>query len=204
MATILGLTGPTGSGKSTVADFFRKHGCAVIDCDRVSKEITVPGSAALQAIADAFGQEVLAADGSLNRRKLADIAFANAESTAKLNAVTHPFIMDAIRAKIDAAAATGVRAILLDAPTLYEAGADCFCDRVIAVCASVDKRRQRICSRDELSLESANTRIGAGKPDSFYAERADDMIYNNADKDSLTLRLIEIWHKYIRLFRWEF
>lgn len=204
MSTIIGLTGPTGAGKSTVSAFFARHGFAVIDCDAVSKEVAVPGSDALQAIVDAFGETVLNADGSLNRQKLADVAFASAESTEKLNAATHPYIMKAIQEKVDAAAATGVRAVLLDAPTLFEAGADSLCERIIAIVADPKKREQRIIARDKLCPCSANLRLEAGKPDAFYTERAQDVIVNNADKDTLLMRCTEMFHEYIRIFNWKF
>lgn len=203
MSTIIGLTGPTGAGKSTVSAFFARHGFAVIDCDAVSKEVAVPGSDALQAIVDAFGETVLNADGSLNRQKLADVAFASAESTEKLNAATHPYIMKAIQEKVDAAA-TGVRAVLLDAPTLFEAGADSLCERIIAIVADPKKREQRIIARDKLCPCSANLRLEAGKPDAFYTERAQDVIVNNADKDTLLMRCTEMFHEYIRIFNWKF
>lgn len=204
MSTIIGLTGPTGAGKSTVSEFFARHGFAVIDCDAVSKEVEAPGSDALRAVTDVFGSDVLNADGSLNRQELADLAFASPEATEKLNAATHPYIMKAIHEKIDAAAATGVRAVLLDAPTLFEAGADSLCDRIIAIVADPKKREQRIIARDKLSCCSAGLRLDAGKPDAFYTERAQDVIVNNADKDTLLMRCTEMFHEYIRIFNWKF
>lgn len=204
MPTVIGLTGPTGAGKSTVSEFFARHGFAVIDCDAVSKEVETPGSDALKAIVAAFGEGVLCADGSLDRQKLADTAFATPEATEKLNAATHPYIMKAIHEKIDAAAATGVRAILLDAPTLFEAGADSLCDRIIAIVADPKKREQRIIARDKLCPCSACLRLDAGKSDAFYTEHAQDVIINNADKDTLLMRCTEMFHEYIRIFDWKF
>lgn len=202
MSTIIGLTGPTGAGKTTVSEFFAKHGFAVIDCDAVSKEITVPGSEALKAITDAFGTEVLAADGTLCRCKLADIAFSSPELTEKLNAATHPFILKAIKEKI--AAAGDARAVLLDAPTLFESGASELCDRIIAIVADPAKREKRIAARDKICACSVSKRMGAGKPDEFYTANAQDVIKNNFDKDTLLMRCTEMFHEYIRIFDWKF
>ena len=89
----IGLTGPTGSGKGLLSGWLSGRGAAVIDCDRVAREVTAPGHPCLAALAEAFSPAVLRPDGSLDRAALAARAFADAQSCARLNRITHPFIL---------------------------------------------------------------------------------------------------------------
>ena len=97
---VAGLTGQTGSGKSTVADIFRAHGVCVIDCDRLARETVEPGSPVLGELARLFGGDLILPDGSLDRRKLAERAFASEEKTKILNSVTHPAITALARERV--------------------------------------------------------------------------------------------------------
>lgn len=203
MSTIIGLTGPTGSGKTTVSAFMERHGIHSINCDEVAHQVISPGKPAFQELVGAFGSGILGADGGICRHKLADFAFATSDATQKLNSITHPQILKAIQDRIDELRATGVRGILLDAPTLYESGADALCDRVIAILAAPDERHKRVVCRDGIAEDAVCLRMGAQQPDSFYTERADDIIYNNGDLDSLKMRLTEMFHEYIRIFQWK-
>ena len=203
MSTIIGLSGPTGSGKTTVSAFMERHGIHTINCDEIAHDVIAPGKPAYQELVGAFGSGILNADGSICRHRLADLAFATSEATQKLNSITHPYILKAIQSAIDALSAAGARGILLDAPTLYESGADALCDRVIAILAAPDERQKRVVRRDGVAEDAVRLRIGAQQPDSFYTERADDIIYNNGDLDSLKMRLTEMFHEYIRIFQWK-
>ena len=138
---VLGLTGPTGAGKSAAAAVFAQEGCTVIDCDRVARDVTRTDGVCLQALADAFGAEILLPDGTLNRRRLAAIAFASRENELKLNAITHPPIMNRVQTEIGAAQ---TEAVVLDAPLLFESGADALCGQTVAVLARQPIRCSRI------------------------------------------------------------
>lgn len=175
MRTIIGLTGPTGSGKSTFSLIASKTGVKVIDCDKVAREAVLPGSDGLKALVNTFGEDILDLSGNLNRKALANIAFSDKEHTELLNKTLLPFIVKLIKKKI-----TGDK-VLLDAPTLFESGIDEICYKTVAVLSDSENRLKRIIERDNLNIEDAKIRLNAGKPDSFYKEKADFILYNDTD-----------------------
>ncbi len=177
--TVIGLTGPTGSGKSTVAQIFCENGFEVIDCDKEARNATEKGSAGLKALTQVFGNEILLADGTLDRKKLAEIAFKTPEKTEILNKTLLPFILEIIKQRISSFNENGVDKVLLDAPTLYESGADVLCDGVIAVLCDEKTRKERIIVRDNLTEKQADVRLNASKPDNFYTSKTKHIIYNN-------------------------
>ncbi len=183
---IIGLTGQTGAGKSTVSDFLRQMSFLVIDCDKVAREVTEKGSPLLSKLAEAFGNDIILEDGSLDRRLLAARAFSSKDKTELLNKITHPEILNAIKLKIEASSCEN---IVLDAPTLFESGADKLCDRIIAVLCAENKRKQRIVARDNLSCEQADVRLSAAKSNEFFTERADAVIFNNGTLSELEMNL---------------
>ena len=173
---IIGLTGQTGAGKSTVCSFLSKKNFCIIDCDKVSREVTDKGSPIILKLADAFGSDIVLEDGSLNRKLLAERAFCEKSKTELLNSITHPEIINAIKNRISECKGEN---IVLDAPTLFESGADKLCDKVIAVLADVTSRKNRIIQRDLLSCYQAEVRLSAQKDNSFFESRADAVLYNN-------------------------
>lgn len=182
---IIGLTGPTGAGKSTAARWFADCGCAVIDCDAVAREVVQVGSPVLAQLAEVFSPAVLHPDGSLDRAALAHIAFADAGTTARLNAITHPAILARVRTYIEQACAEGYHAAVIDAPLLYESGFDAECDAVVAVLADRRVRRMRIMERDGIGEEAAARRMAAQPEDEFYLGRGAAAVYNNGDAAAL-------------------
>ncbi len=178
---IIGLTGPTGSGKSTVAKYFSDLGVQIIDCDLVAREVTEIGCPLLPLLADAFGDEILADDGSLIRKKLAKNAFSSKEKTEKLNSIMLPFIANRIKEILDVFSTDGVECVMLDAPTLFESGLDSICHSVLAVLCPEEIRKERIIERDNLTEEQAVTRLSASKPDSFYTEKTRHIVVNDGE-----------------------
>lgn len=178
---IIGLTGPTGSGKSTVAKYFSDLGVQIIDCDLVAREVTEIGSPLLPLLAETFGDEILADDGSLIRKKLAKNAFSSKEKTEKLNSIMLPFIANRIKEILDVFATDGVECVMLDAPTLFESGLDSICDSVLAVLCDRETRKKRIIERDNLTEEQAVIRLSASKPDSFYTEKTRHIVVNDGE-----------------------
>lgn len=180
----LGLTGPTGAGKSTVARLLEQNGIPLVDADAIARTVTEKGSPVLSALADTFGKDILFPDGSLDRRALAAVAFSSKENTEKLNAVTHPAILARIRRALADAAGD---AVVLDAPLLFETGLDALCDHTVAVVADEAVRLARITARDGISEEAAKKRMAVQPDTAFYAARADILLYNNGDRSPAML-----------------
>ncbi len=156
-------------------------GYEIIDCDKVAREATEQAET-LNALTAVFGEDILNFDRSLNRKKLAEKAFASAEKTSLLNRTILPFIVEIIKNKINN---SNSQKILLDAPTLYESGADKLCDTTCAVLSAPEKRLERIMQRDNIDLNAAKLRMSAGKPDEYYKSKTSHIIYNDSDSDTL-------------------
>lgn len=186
---IIGLTGPSGTGKSTVAKCACSLGYSVIDCDKVAASVT-DDAELLNRLEAAFGGVVK--NGSLDRKALAHKAFAAIEQTEKLNRIMLPIIVNAIKKQINELNKAGVTHLLLDAPTLYESGLDADCDTIIAVLADKEHRAERISERDRLTKEQLEKRLNAAKPDTFYLQKAEHIIYNNGDLSELESSAIKL------------
>jgi dephospho-CoA kinase len=188
MSFIIGLTGPTGSGKSTACRWAETIGWLVIDCDKVAREATASPET-LEALTAVFGGDILLENGELNRKALAGKAFSSKENTELLNQTILPFIVALIKEKIKASSAEN---ILLDAPTLYESGADLLCDGVCVITAPEEIRLDRIMARDSLSQDEAKLRMSAGKSDEFYKARTPHIIYNDGDAKALVKKFNKV------------
>ena len=171
---VIGLTGPTGAGKTLACETAEELGYKVINCDKVARE-AADRKDTLSALVNAFGEDVTE-NGKLNRKALAQKAFSTKENTELLNKTILPFIVDMINEQIENAEE---EKILLDAPTLYESGADNICEAVIAVLSSRENRKKRIIARDSLTEEAAELRMKAGKNDDYYKEKTQHIIYND-------------------------
>lgn len=175
---IIGLTGGSGTGKGTFAALLRDKGAGWVDADAVYRALCAENREMLNALDAAFGG-VLDETGALDRPKLARIVFADPEKLRQLNEITLPYIraasMDAMRAQGDCPF------VLYDAPTLFEAGADNLCERIIGVLADTETRVQRIMARDGLDETAARARIGAQPDADFYRARCDYIVENNGD-----------------------
>lgn len=177
---VVGLTGPTGAGKTTVADTWRAQGAYIIDTDQLARLVTAIVSPCLSQLADTFSPAILNADGTLNRTELAKRAFSSPENTQRLNAITHPAIIALTQEEIKKAGEQGYSVAVVDAPLLYEAQADRLCDEIVAVTAPKEARIQRIMSRDALTREQAEQRMSAQKNDDFYC-RPNVIVLNGGD-----------------------
>ncbi len=170
---IVGLTGQTGAGKSTVAAKLAAKGVYVIDGDAAAREIMVPGASVLQTLAAVFGEDILNQDGSLNRKLLASRAFANRENTLKLNRITHPVITRLVKKKIEQAEKRGERAAVIDAAALLESGIAPLCELIAVITAPEEERLGRIMRRDKLNRSEALKRISAQLSEDWYRSHAD-------------------------------
>ncbi|MDO4270979.1 MAG: dephospho-CoA kinase [Eubacteriales bacterium] len=179
---IIGLTGGSGVGKGAVAARMRALGAGWVDADAVYRSLCQANGEMLAALDAAFSG-VLTESGALDRPKLARIVFADAAKLQKLNEITVPYIRAASLAEIERQ--SGRPIVLYDAPTLFEAGADEFCDKTVGVLAGRAARVRRVMERDGLTEEAARARILAQPDDAFYRGKCDYIIENNGDLAAL-------------------
>lgn len=182
---VIGLTGPTGAGKSTVAQVWQQAGIPIVDADEIARRVVEPNTPCLAALTAVFTDAILNADGTLDRKELARRAFADATATKALNDTTHPAIMAAIRQELENHADNGHALAVLDAPLLFEAGADTLCDRIVAVTAPVEMRLSRIMARDHIDQNAARMRMNAQPDDAFYARDGVTVLINDKTPDIL-------------------
>lgn len=192
---IIGLTGLTGAGKSTVAKKLMAYGCYHIDADKVARNVINNSEDVKNKLRERFGEDVVNEDGTTNRPLLASRAFANEESTNALNEITHPAVTEEIQSIIRDMEKVGYRGVIIDAIALFESGEDKLCDFTVAVVAPVDIRLERIMKRDNISEEKALERINAQKDESFFTKKADFVLWNyppydlNVEIKPITLQL---------------
>ncbi|MBQ9066948.1 MAG: dephospho-CoA kinase [Clostridia bacterium] len=197
-ALIVGLTGQTGAGKSTFARMMKKFGYAVVDADRAARKVLEPGSKTLKLVTRAFGKEILNDDGSLDRKRLAELAFASEEATEALNALTHPAICELMLKEAQERFLEGYEAVILDASQLFESGLDARCALIFSVLAPEEDRRKRIQWRDHIDETQANARMAAQYPEAYFVEHSDFLIHNTGSKEDLhsqavqTARILEL------------
>ena len=195
MSFVIGLTGPTGAGKSSVTDVAKELGFKVIDCDKLARVAVEKGSDGLGALVSAFGDDILNQDGTLNRATLAHKAFSSTQNTELLNETLLPFITALVKKEIDQ------ELVLLDAPTLFESGADALCDEIIVVLSDEKTRKKRIMERDGIDEASALLRIKAGKSDNFYIEKTNNIVYNDCELSVLNLKIQKLITKLLEEYQ---
>lgn len=186
---ILGLTGQSGAGKSTVAEFLEQNGFYVISADLLVRKIYNSGSPCLKTIAAVFGEDIISDNGTPDRKLLAKRAFSSKENTALLSSIVHPFVTAELFTQIKKAAESGATTVVYDAPQLFESNADVICDEIISVTAEKSVRLERICKRDNISKENALMRMNAQLDEEFFRENSDYIIENNSDLSSLNVQL---------------
>ena len=186
--TVAGLTGQSGAGKTTVSDAFKENGFEIINCDLVAREVTQTGSECCKKLAKIFPD--CFDDGfALDRRKLGEIVFSDKARLQMLNDTIYPFINKLIDEKINAAQS---RFILLDAPTLFEAGADKLCSVIVSVVADYDIRLERITKRDGISKELAKKRFASQHTVEFFREHSSFVIENNGTVNETYQKTCEV------------
>ncbi|CCK30854.1 Dephospho-CoA kinase [Streptomyces davaonensis JCM 4913] len=187
----VGLTGGIGAGKSEVSRLLVEHGAVLIDADRIAREVVAPGMPGLAAVVEAFGQGVLAEDGSLDRPKLGSIVFADPEKLSVLNAIVHPLVGARSRELEQAAAEDAV--VVHDVPLLTENGLAPLYDLVIVVDASPGTQLDRLVRLRGMTEEDARARMAAQASREKRREIADIVIDNDVPLEQLQRRVRDVW-----------
>ena len=191
---IIGITGNSGSGKSTISKLISKnYEAKIIDADKIAKEMTKNNGEYLQAIRQAFGNDVIK-NNELDRKKLADIVFLNRAEKEKLVGLTFEYVVEEIKKELEANQNLDYQYIILDVPLLFESKLDKLCDYTIGVIANKTEKIKRICKRDKLSKEKALQRLNSQPNDEFFTKNCNTVI-NNENKEETIKMVNEIMLK---------
>jgi len=195
---VVGVTGGIGAGKSAATAILAELGAVVIDADRVGHETYRPGTLGWERVVAQFGRDVVAADGTIDRQRLGAIVFADAAQLARLNAIVHPLIRDAVAARIAAERATGqAPAAVIEAALLVEAKWDALVDEVWLVTATGDVVEERLKAQRGLDPGAIAARMRAQLSDDERAAHADVVIDNSGSREALRARLHALWRERI-------
>jgi dephospho-CoA kinase len=180
---LVGLTGGIATGKSTVTEILRRLGCEIIDADVLAREVVAPGEPALARIAEAFGPNVLRPDGTLDRKALGAIVFADPDKRRRLEAITHPEIRARLERRLAELDGRGFRGLVVfDAPVMIESGNYRNMDRLVVVLTDEGTQAARLVARDGMTREEAASRIASQMPVAEKAKLADYVIDNAGDR----------------------
>ena len=198
----VGLTGSIAVGKSFVASVFTELGCHVLDADQTAREVVMPGTPGLQALVQEFGNGILSAEGTLDRKALAAVVFADEEQRQRLNHILHPFIIarqDEILKEWESKDPQGIG--IIDAALMIESGGYRRFDKLIVVHCRPDVQLERIMLRDKLSRTEAQRRIDAQMPQEEKQKFADYLIDTSDGFDLTRARTIEVYNQLTRVIR---
>lgn len=190
---VIGLTGGIGTGKSTVADVLKEQGAAVVSADLTGHEVYLPGRPAYHELIKEFGREILAEDGTIDRKKLGAIVFSDPKNLAKLNAIVHPRMKGMMREKLAELAAKGTEVAVLEAALLFEAKWDDLADEIWVTAAPPEVAAERVALRSRLPLEQVLERIRSQMSTAERVKRADVVIDTSGDLESTARQAKEKW-----------
>ncbi len=194
---VVAVTGGIGSGKSTVSSILEQLGATVVSADGLAREVVSPGSAANRAVASAFGEGVLAADGSIDRKALGRIVFSDSAKLRQLEAIMHPAIRALASERFASAIKAGAPLIVYDCPLLFEAGLDSLPFRaIVTVVSSKSTCISRVMRRDGLSAEDAELRIAAQLPLEEKARRSTHVLNNEGTLEELTASVKKLFSEF--------
>lgn len=183
MYKVIGLTGGISSGKSTVSNYLKQQGYKVLDADEYSRKTTAKGGPAIPAIVEAFGEDIVNAEGELDRKKLGSIIFNDADKRQQLNDIVHPLIRDMMNSEEARLVKKGH--VFLDIPLLFENGLDARCDLTVTVFVDQNTQIERLRARDGLSQEAAQARINSQMSLTEKVKKSDYSLDNNGDLEHL-------------------
>ncbi len=190
---LVGLTGGIASGKSTVSAMFAAEGAEIVDADLLAREVVSPGTPGLAEIVDAFGDEVLDESGALDRKRLGQIVFADADKRRTLEHITHPRIFQRFLARSEEARARALPALIYDAPLLFERELHRMMDVVVVVWVPRELQRARLMARDGLDREAALLRLAAQMPLDDKRALATHVIDNSGSLEQTRRQVAAVW-----------
>ena len=193
----VGLTGGIGSGKSAVSAELAGHGAVVIDADAIAREVVEPGTSGLAAVVEAFGEGVLAPDGSLDRPRLGEIVFADGASLERLNAIVHPLVGERSAELMARAEADGAPVVVYDVPLLVENGLQSLYDVVVVVDTPDEVRVQRVVENRGMDPEQVWARIRAQADREARLAAADLVVDNSGSRERLAERVARVWEELV-------
>lgn len=199
---IIGLTGGIGSGKSTIASWFREWHIPVIDGDKLAREAVNPGSPALSILADVFGKEILSEEGTLKRRQLGQIVFQDKAKLSRLNQIMHPAIWHLVESRLKACKDAGEKLAVLDMPLLIEAGWQSRVDSVWVVYVSTEVQISRVMKRDGLKRSQVMAIMQNQIPVKEKLSYADVIINNGGSEENTRRQVLQELSK-ISEFTWQ-
>jgi len=191
----IGLTGGIASGKSLIVDMLRREHIPVIDADELSRQVTAPGGPGLTEVFKHFGPEYALPDGSLDRKKLAELIFKDPKAREALERITHPLIGEAMLDSFASLESAGHAACVYCAPLIFEKNLEKFFDAVLLVYCDEETQLQRLIKRDNLTLEQAQLRISSQIPLSEKKSRTIYQIDNSNSPESSAQQLSNVWEK---------
>ena len=197
---VIGITGSSGSGKTTVSTIIKNNtGCRIISADAIARDLNVPGEKYYDETLELLGTDILKEDKKVDRKKMATILFSDEELREKMNAITSKYVGGEIKKRIQTVRKKNVDELLvIDAPLLFECGLENVCDYIIAVVCKEDTLKiQRICHRDRLRTNQAKSRLEAQHDDEYYTSRANYIVDNSRETsyEHLIKRVIKIIHE---------
>ncbi len=189
---VFGLTGNIGSGKSAVAAMLREAGIPVLDADRISRDVTAPGGPAYDAVVETFGRGIVRDDGSIDRKRLGEIVFSDRASRERLERITHPAILEAMKDAIAGIEREGHRAAVVEAALIHETGRKGLFEAVISVTCDRETAMSRLAGRDGMSRSQAEARLRAQMDADRKADASDYVIDNSGDIESTRRQVVAL------------
>jgi dephospho-CoA kinase len=187
---IIGLTGNIACGKSTVRGMLQEHGAATLDADALVHELYLPGDPVFRAVVDAFGDDIVAADGTLDRRALGRKVFGNPDALARLEGLTHPAVIERTWQWV---ARQTTPVVVVDAVKLIEAGIVDGCDALWVVTCPLEEERRRLMTRPGMTDAEAERRLAAQAPEAEKVARADVVIDNGGTIEATCAQIDRAW-----------
>lgn len=192
----IALTGGIGSGKTLASDYLKSQGASIIDTDIISRELVEPGQAALSELQDVFGDNIISANGTLDRQLLRNMVFADSQKLKQLNSIMHPRIRSEMLRQAESS--KGAYAVCV-IPLLAETAQQHLFNRVLLIDSPTEVQISRICARDDINTEQANNMLLAQASRSQRQAIADDIVVNDGDREALYKKLEKVHQNYLTL-----